>query len=66
MSLSKALIAAAGNAGEDVSWDLDYAYYTGPDAWDISAADFIGTEYVGGQETFPEQGFMLLEARAMM
>ena len=51
--LSKFLLAAAGNAAEDVSWDLDYAYYTGPDAWDISTADFQGTEYVGGQEAFP-------------
>lgn len=51
--LAKKLQQVVGNAGEDVSWDLDYAYYTGPDAWDISTADFIGTEYVGGQETFP-------------
>jgi len=51
--LARKLQAAAGNAAEDVSWDLDYAYYNGPDAWDISKAIFLTTEYIGSQETFP-------------
>lgn len=51
--LARKLQEAAGNAAEDVSWDLDYAYYTGPDAWDISKATYMATEYIGGQETFP-------------
>ena len=51
--LARKLIAAAGNAAEDVSWDLDYAYYNGPYAWDISKASFITYQSISSQETFP-------------
>ena len=51
----KLLQAAAGvSTGPEGAWDLSYAYYDPPSAWDISTTTYIRLFSVSGQETNPE------------
>ena len=51
----KMLQAAAGVGGEpEGAWDLSYAYYDDPFAWDVSTAVYANTSFnVAGQESSP-------------
>jgi len=60
--LSRNLIAAAGNAAEEIpegAWDLSYAYYGLPNegAWDVSTAMFTGSRSVSANTRFAKDVF---------
>jgi sugar lactone lactonase YvrE len=62
MSLSKALTAAAGNAAEDVAWNLAYAYYDPPAglAFNITTSNYVFSLNFpfASQNTVPEGLFV--------
>jgi len=54
----KMLQAAAGAGGEpEGAWDLSYAYYDDPLAWDVSSATFVRSFSVSAQDTGPNDVF---------
>ena len=59
--ISKNLIAAAGNAAENIAWDLAYAYYDPPSSleFDISTSRSVSLNFsFASQNTVPEGVFV--------
>ena len=59
--LAKNLIAAAGNAAEEIEWNLDYAYYDPPSSleFDISTSRSVSLNFsFASQNTVPEGVFV--------
>jgi DNA-binding beta-propeller fold protein YncE len=53
MSIARKLMSGAGAGGDIGAWDLSYAYYDDPFAWDISTAVFKQSFSVSSQESVP-------------
>ncbi len=49
--------ASSGISFADGAWDLSYAYYDDPKAWDLSTANSLETLLISGKETLPTDVF---------
>ena len=60
MATKKKMLQAAAGAGggaPEGAWDLSYAYYDDPLAWDVSSATFVRSFSVSAQDTGPNDVF---------
>ena len=51
-------LQSATAAAPEGAWDLSYAYYDDPKAWDLTTAEFVESLLISGEETLPTGLFL--------